>query len=266
MPGSFQITSANIGQTLDTDCLLMSLTYNVAPLILEPPQSDASTNFPSKGALCLSDNDRQIFNLNTFTNSSFAPVGSQPPAGQAINFGSGLPVGALIVRACPVGAVWTAVTQAAPTGIGFPDWSRSSVFDAYFAAEGERARGEEIIRAERIRTARPPPGSIELMRAAGVEVSPPPDPPPPDPLLVEASRKAAEIVAMETAARAMTQGPVVIGRSRAEIETELLLVAGCQRAEMTAGAASNEMAHARAKAITEAKARDQAEATALLQR
>jgi hypothetical protein len=92
----------------------VSLAYNTAPVNYEPPQADGSTGFPSKGAFCLSDADHQIFNLNTFTNSSFAPVGGAPPAGQAINIGDGLPVGQLIVRACPVGAVWTAVTEAAP--------------------------------------------------------------------------------------------------------------------------------------------------------
>jgi hypothetical protein len=41
--------------------------------------------------LCLSDRDHQIFNLDIFSNGSFPPVGGQPPAGQAINFGTGLP-------------------------------------------------------------------------------------------------------------------------------------------------------------------------------
>jgi hypothetical protein len=247
MPGQFTITSDSIGTILDSNCILVSLTYNTAPVNYEPPEADARTGFASKGVFCLSDADHQIFNLNTFTNSSFAPLGGQPPAGQEINIGNGLLVGKLIVRACPVGAVWTAVTEAAPAGTVFPDWTKgSSVLDEDPVAAAQRQRDDEIVRAERIRTQAPPPTSIELMRAAGVEVKEPPGPSPPDPLLVEASRKAEEIVAAEVATRARAQGPTICGRSRAEIETGLI-------AEMAAGEAANAALFQRAAAITEAR-------------
>jgi hypothetical protein len=267
MAGTFTITSANVGQTIDVQCLLVSLTYNTAPLIYEPPQTDAITNLPSKGVFCLTDADHPIFNLNTFTNSSFPPVGGQPPAGQAINIGSGLVVGKLVVRSCPVGATWTAVTEAAPPGTIFPNWTKgSSVFDPDPAVSAQRQRDAAILAEERIRTARPPPTSLELMQAAGIEVVPPPEPPPPDPLLVEASRKARKQVAAEAAARARAKGPTICGRSQAEIETELLVVA---QAQQQADWRSVEESNARAAAgqrLVEQRAADQAAATALLEK
>jgi hypothetical protein len=267
MPGTFQITSNSVGTTLDTNCILITLTYNTAPVNYEPPQMDASTNLPSKGVFCLTDADHPIFCLDTFTNGSFPPAKGAPPAGRAIAIGSGLVVGKLVVRSCPPGAIWTAVTEAAQPGTVFPDWTKgASVFDEALAAAAQRAADEAIMWAERVRTARPPPTSIELMRAAGVEVEPPSPPPSPPPELLKAFRIAEETVAAEKAARVQASGPTIVGRSQAEIETELEIAVRTRQETDRASVAHSDARLAAGQKIAAQRAADQAKATRLLEK
>jgi hypothetical protein len=265
MAGTFIITSDSVSSTpLDVNVILKTITYTTPALIYEPPQYDANTGWPTEGIFALSDGNHQIFLYDGFTNGAIAPGSAGAYGGGPITFNA--PVGALYVRGVPTGATWTIVTEAAPAGTVFPDWSVSSVFDEDPAVAAQRQRDHAILMAERIRTTPPPPTSVELMQAAGIPVVPPLDPPPPDPLLVEARRKTHEQVAAERAARASAKGPTICGRSQAEIETELLFAAQRRLADEAAGAAANAEMYQRAKTVTPSRAAAQAEATALLEK
>jgi hypothetical protein len=263
MPGTFTITSDSVSSTpLDTNIILKTVAYTTAPLVYEPPQYDANTGWPRQGIFALSDADHQIFLYDGYTNSAIAPGPAGANGGGPITFN--IPVGALYVRGCPTNAVWTIVTEAAPPGTIFPDWSHSSVFDQDPVSVAAKARDAAIIAAERIRTARPPPTSVELMRAAGEEVKPPPPPPEPDPALLKAYRTAAETFTAEKAARDTARGPTVVGKSQTEIEMELV---GVVHAQQLADRHWLEVSNARAEAgqkLADQRAAEQAEATRLL--
>jgi hypothetical protein len=114
---------------------------------------------------------------------------------------------------------------------------------------------DQIIAAERVRTAAPPlPQAVEPL----------PPPPPPDPALVEASRKAEEKVVAEAAARAVAKGPQIVGRSYTDIASENAIVV---RRRALAQAEMEDILNARMEAgrkAAEQRAAAQKEATALL--
>jgi hypothetical protein len=153
--------------------------------------------------------------------------------------------------ALPAAAIAAAPDKALDRLVG------GTVFAASLREQAQRRADEAILAAEFIRAGRgvPPPSPA---------VEPPPPPPPPDPALLEAYRKAGELATAERAARAKARGATTVGRSQAEIETELVVAAQRQRAEAAAATEAAATLSQRAAALKAARAEAQAEATALL--
>jgi hypothetical protein len=117
-----------------------------------------------------------------------------------------------------------------PTNSKFEVDVTSGALSAVEIEEQRRLRDERR-RLPAAVTTPDPPGSILLMNRLGIVVLPEPPPPGPDPELVVASRRAAEMVAAERAARASATGPMIVGPCQAEIEFGLVLAVRQQQAE-----------------------------------
>jgi hypothetical protein len=173
--------------------------------------------------------------------------------------------GSLAVLNCPDTAVFEIDCDGALSPpIPIPTSFAGTVHAERLKAEAQRRADDMIVAAERARTKGPATTSMDLIRAAGVRVAPPPEPEPPDAFRVAAMRDAYEAAAAETAARTKAAGPVVIGPCLAARETEALIYAARMKAERRAAAEHVAEFEARAAERRRREAEAQAEATALL--
>jgi hypothetical protein len=194
---------------------------------------------------------RQLFNtdlLCALTNSNGT---QQFPAGCQLD--TPVAFGNLTVAACPKGAVFTidctgALAQAVASATAFDRLIASTTHGEALRAAAQRRDDDAIIAAERLRTQPPPVAHV-----------PPPPPPPPRPEWMNAAD-----VSEAAAARAKATGPTIIGPSLEQIKLGLFIGGGQRAAEEAAGAAANAELDARVAAITAAREKAQAEATALL--
>jgi hypothetical protein len=65
MSGTFNVTRSSIGQIIDTNCQIRSLTFVSPVSVVEPVSYDPVTGLPSSGTFCLADKTSyQNFNWN----------------------------------------------------------------------------------------------------------------------------------------------------------------------------------------------------------
>jgi hypothetical protein len=109
--GTFNVTRQSIGQIIDTNCQIRSLTF-VAPVsVVEPVSYDPVTFLPSSGTFCLADkDDYQNFNWNfdvlgnggMLRNVAVPITPAVPPSPKTI--------AQLTCLSCPQGVSFTVVT------------------------------------------------------------------------------------------------------------------------------------------------------------
>jgi hypothetical protein len=253
------ITATDVGTTIAQNGTLSGLRFLVADRGMYDHFTLVDDAPPYAAA------PKQLFNSDMLPMCTNANGALQSPFGvciqnATINFGN------LTVAACAHDAVFEVDCTGALTreeaektrsAKALDRLVAGTVFAEALAAAAERRRDEAIIAAERIRAAswlREPPPAAEAAAP----------PLPPDPELIAAGQKAAQQVAAEATARAAAQGPTVVGRSSAEIETELLIAIQRRRASAATADEAAAKYYQAADARKTARANAQAEATVLL--
>jgi hypothetical protein len=112
MSGTFNVTRSSIGQVIDTNCQIRSMTFVSGVSVVEPVSySPTWPNLPSAGTFCLADQDNYLnftYNFDVQNNASWVPnvavpiTPATPPSPKIIS--------KLTCLSCPQGVSITVVT------------------------------------------------------------------------------------------------------------------------------------------------------------
>jgi hypothetical protein len=106
---TYGVNGAAVGQTLETNGVLIGVTMATAPGYEQPQCDPASGGLPTRGYFCLTDAagpgvPRQLVNCSPQS-------GGCPPPNAPLMQGGNVPFGALKVQSVPIGSAWLVVTR-----------------------------------------------------------------------------------------------------------------------------------------------------------